>query len=541
MSTNAISEEKQRQTEGEPPARELAPSILREDEPSAVRLLGMFGLVFALVGADLLLWAVFHRSALHGLYGLLARAGGKTAPEGLGTLGTLMGTVFFAGGLVAMLLHSALEKEAQLRRVYGLFGVVWLVLGVLGILFQMAHVAWAANLFLPGVAAVTLGLLFVLAFVHNEPATDWREMAVGGVGILGGVMALVGFLGGNIFAAFLLPEGFVLLLLGLAFLSAFLVARGSDDDLAYRVGLGVGGLGALVFLVALVRSIAQASAGYFVPNGVVLGGMGLLYVLVYVLLFVDNPVVVMARRELAAFFYSPIAYLVLLGFTFVGWLCLWQFLVQALPQEGLEPLFEPIVRVFFFGLVPVVAVIFIVPVLTMRLLSEERRTGTLEVLLTGPVSEWSVVLSKFLAALAFFLILWVPWALFLVALRIQVGQPFDIRPLLCFLVALLFTGANFVGMGLFFSCVTRNQIIAAVLTFAGMFGLLFIFIAVRQANPAEPSSAYWVPILTHMSFPHLWFDSLDGKLDPAFLLYHLSAAVFWVFLTVKVLEARRWS
>src|SRR5947209_6700894 len=157
----------------------------------------------------------------------------------------------------------------------------------------------------------------------------------------------------------------------------------------------------------------------------------------------------------------------------------------------------------------------------MRLLSEERRTGTLEVLLTAPVSETSVVLSKFLAALLFFLLLWVPWGLLLVALRLIGGEPFDYRPLLSFSIALVCTGAAFVGMGVFFSSVTRNQIISAVLTFAGMLTLSFVIVAPQLIRPQNPNSA-WIAVFDHASYIKLWQDSLKGKLEFKYPLFHLS-------------------
>ena len=90
---------------------------------------------------------------------------------------------------------------------------------------------------------------------------------------------------------------------------------------------------------------------------------------------------------------------------------------------------------------------FLVPALTMRLLSEEKRTGTLEVLLTAPVNEAAVVLSKFLACWLFFMLCWVPTGLYLIALRVEGGQPFDYRPLLSFYLAVGASGAAFIAIG----------------------------------------------------------------------------------------------
>jgi ABC-type transport system involved in multi-copper enzyme maturation permease subunit len=255
----------------------------------------------------------------------------------------------------------------------------------------------------------------------------------------------------------------------------------------------------------------------------------------------DRPIVVLTRRELATFFYSPIAYIVLIGLTCVAWIYFWLFLSQVViqMQRGI-PVVEPIVQHYIFGLFPVILMIFVVPVLTMRLLSEEKRTGTLEVLLTAPVNETAVVLSKFLASLVFLLLAWLPWGLFLVALRVEDGKPFDFRPLLSFGIAMTFMGAGFMSMGLFFSSLTRNQIASAVLAFVGMIlltGLALIEFNMENSAPTNP----WVTVLAQVSYLELWIHSLEGQLNPRLLVYHLSATVLWLFMTVKVLESRRWS
>jgi ABC-type transport system involved in multi-copper enzyme maturation permease subunit len=205
---------------------------------------------------------------------------------------------------------------------------------------------------------------------------------------------------------------------------------------------------------------------------------------------------------------------------------------------------EPIVG-RYFGVMPIICLIFIVPVITMRLLSEERRTGTLEVLLTAPVREVTVVLSKFIAAWVFFMLTWVPWTLYLVALRVEGGQPFDYRPLFSFFIVLAVLGAGFVSMGLFFSSLTKSQIAAAVLTFAGMLlatlvSWLRAIIVMRQSVEA-PEQQPWAVVLRHLAYLETWEQSLSGSLVPKYLLFYLSAAILGLFLTVKVLEARKWA
>jgi ABC-type transport system involved in multi-copper enzyme maturation permease subunit len=281
---------------------------------------------------------------------------------------------------------------------------------------------------------------------------------------------------------------------------------------------------------------AGGPAAYFLPGGLLLMAVGLLYLAFAVGICSDARYVVMVRRELSAYFYSPIAYLVLFGMTVIGW---WTYATfSSLLIEFMErsrPIPEPIVFNFIVDFYPVMSLLFVVPALTMRLLSEERRTGTLEVMLTAPVDERTVVLSKFTAALVFFLFLWIPWGLFLIALRVEGGQPFDYRPLLSFSVILVCTSAALLSMGLFFSSLTRNQIVAAVLSFMGMMLMLGLYFVQNQVGPT------WQTVFAQLSFVDQWIQSLRGKLYLRSVIAQLSITVFWLFLTVKALEARKWS
>ena len=181
-----------------------------------------------------------------------------------------------------------------------------------------------------------------------------------------------------------------------------------------------------------------------------------------------------------------------------------------------------------------------VPGLTMRLMAEERRSGTLEVLLTAPVSEASIILSKFLATWLFFLITWVPSAMFLVALRVETGVPFDYRPLLSFYLALAAQGVGFLAIGLFFSTLTRNQIVAFVFTFVVMLGFLLCYMLREEASPVGLIQFIQV-FLGRLSFIHVWRESLSGQLPVRDVLLWISVGVFFLFLSVKVLEIRKWS
>lgn len=496
-----------------PFGQELAPSAVRADEPGAARLVGMVGLCATIAGILILLlnWIMGPR-----------------------ILPTSASTWFFLVGVACLLFHAARDADVQIRRTYGALGGLLVVLAI-GFSFISFGEPFG-SLFLPiATPAYLLGLFFLLPFARHETDPAWRRNVVIGVTIVGAGLALAGLVGGSISGRFLFPYGAVAALLGLLYLWAAVGLYGSAADLGYRLALAAGVLGGLVAVAALVRS--GVGNRYLVPDGLVLVGLGMLYVMLSVGICSERQVVVLTRRDLSAYFYSPIAYLVLFGMTVICWFSYWLFVSDLAQASAMnQPKSEPILGDYIITLLPVVAVMFVVPAITMRLLSEEQRTGTMEVMLTAPVNESTVVLSKFASGLVFFLFLCLPLAVFLIPLRVEGGQPFDVLPLVSFFVALLCSGAAFVSMGLFFSSLTRNQIVAAVLTFMGMVLLLVLYFMVRsQMFSSAVSTA-----LRQFSFIHLWLGSLTGKLYLRDLLGQLSMAALWLFLTVKVLESRKW-
>jgi ABC-2 type transport system permease protein len=534
MSGKAITEKKP-ERDAQPsrwqPMRETAPSILREDEPRIARIVGLIGICSLVLGTVALV--------------SFAYSYGSRIGPGLGSL-------FAVVGLGGLLFHAARDHDLQVRRLYGAFGLMWLIVAAL-VTALPTRVGPAGTLFLPyGFLSLSLALLFLLAFAHNESEAVWRDRTVRLLGFAGALVALTGFIGGTISNEFLVPNGLVLALLGLGYLWAFVGSQGTGSDAGYWTGVAMGLGGLLVLLITLGRAAlpplfhswgwlsARPDSTYVASGGILLMGLGFLYAALAAMLCSDNAFAVMTRRELAAFFYSPIAYIVMCALVLAGGFQFWSFFDILLSQTlGGRPVAEPILRYYVISFITVVCVMFVVPALTMRLLSEEKRTGTLEVLLTAPPSEAAVVLSKFLAALVFFMALWIPWGLFLVALRVEGGQPFDYRPLFSFTIALAASGASFVSMGLFFSSLSRNQIVAAVLTFIGMVALVFVYFMINSSM--VPQEGPWKTILTHTSFIDLWMETLRGKLALRDLLFPVSATIFWLFLTVKVLEARRWS
>jgi hypothetical protein len=137
------------------------------------------------------------------------------------------------------------------------------------------------------------------------------------------------------------------------------------------------------------------------------------------------------------------------------------------------------------------------------------------------------------------MLIWGVWLLFLLDVRVEAGRPFEYRPLISFYLALAASGAAFLSMGLFFSCLTRNQIVAAALTFVGMVAWIGLFLIARDV-PEESTKAAVLNHLSFVSFVQLWVESLRGRLHVRDLIIQTSIAVFFTFLSIKVLEARRW-
>ena len=167
----------------------------------------------------------------------------------------------------------------------------------------------AGDLFGLGYVGMVLGLLFQIAFLRNETVPQIRDVTQYALGGVGALLAVVGLLLGYLLAEstadFLLPSGLLLALLGLAFLVACVSVKGTSDEWSYRIGLAIGGLGAFVVVLALVRSLLpgwfrSSSVNFLLPWGLLLMTMGVVYILTAIGLVSDNRVVVMMRREIGA-------------------------------------------------------------------------------------------------------------------------------------------------------------------------------------------------------------------------------------------------
>jgi ABC-2 type transport system permease protein len=230
---------------------------------------------------------------------------------------------------------------------------------------------------------------------------------------------------------------------------------------------------------------------------------------------------VIAKRELKAFFVSPIAYIVGAAFLFITGL-FFVFTVTIGNTASFLQVFN----------VTSVILLFVAPILTMRLLAEEARSGTLELLMTAPVRDWEVVLGKFLATFVFFIGLLILTSYFLFLLT-WYGNP-DIPVTLAGYVGIIFLGAMLISLGLLTSALSDNQIIAAVL---GIALSLSFWLAGGLATVFEGPLSQ---LLAYLSVQEHLGDFILGLITSANIVYFLSMTATALFLTIRILEVRRW-
>ncbi len=242
-------------------------------------------------------------------------------------------------------------------------------------------------------------------------------------------------------------------------------------------------------------------------------------------------------RELAAYFLAPMAYLVLLAFQLVAALNFWELVdILSSPQREFSSVRDPMSTYIPGSPAFWIAIMVSIPMLTMRLFAEERRQGTIEALLTVPVTETEVVIAKWLAGSIMYFALLVPFFMYLPFLFFQGKYNFDLGPILALAIGLSTMGMMFVSIGLFLSSLTRNQIIAAIWTFVVLLLLVVIFplayqFAAQQHYPGAEAIRF-VAVLDQIRSFGL------GQLDLRYLAVHLSVCIFMLSLTVKVLEMR---
>jgi ABC-2 type transport system permease protein len=240
------------------------------------------------------------------------------------------------------------------------------------------------------------------------------------------------------------------------------------------------------------------------------------------------------KRELFAFFVTPLAWVLITVFLFVQgmhFFLLVDHFASASQLSDQTPL-----QAFFGNTVLLYLVLFLlVPPMTMRVFAEERRSGTIESLMTAPVSSVAVVLAKYLAVLTTYTAMWLPTALYLVILK-QTGE-IDWRAASAAYLGVLLVGAGYSSIGVLMSAITKSQFLALVLTAMVILALFILGIGefvTREGTMMHDVCAH-VSVWAHMN------DFASGVVDSRRLVFYGSLVVLPLFATVRAVDAWRWA
>jgi ABC-2 type transport system permease protein len=247
------------------------------------------------------------------------------------------------------------------------------------------------------------------------------------------------------------------------------------------------------------------------------------------------------KKELRLYFTSPVAYVILTIFLLIAgyfFFSIFSFFTRASMQMAMNPqmgrdlnVTDAVLRPLFSNLS--VILLLLMPLVTMRLFAEERRSGTIELLLTYPVRDGAVLVGKYLAAFTMYGAMvagTLAYPIMLVSFtRVEWG------PLLTGYLGLLLMGGMFLAVGLFASSLTENQVVAAIVTF----GVLLMFWIIGWT--AEFAGGPMGTVLTHLSILEHNDTFAKGVLDTKDILYYVNFTVLALFLALRSLESRRWS
>jgi ABC-2 type transport system permease protein len=251
-------------------------------------------------------------------------------------------------------------------------------------------------------------------------------------------------------------------------------------------------------------------------------------------------ILAIAHKELKAYFASPIAYIVIGCFTLLyGFFfnVMLRYFLQAslqMSQFGGGPQSANVNEMMIRPLMQndLIMVLFIAPMITMRTYAEEKRSGTMELLLTSPLTDLQIVLGKFIGAMALYAVTLVV-TLIPIALLYRFGTP-EWKPILTSYLGLFLFGGCFLSAGMFISSLTRNQIIAATVSF-----FVFLFLWVIDwigsfSGPTVSALTNYLSVVQHVD------DFWKGVIDTTHVIYYLSFMAFGLFLTAKSLDTERW-
>ena len=249
-------------------------------------------------------------------------------------------------------------------------------------------------------------------------------------------------------------------------------------------------------------------------------------------------ILAIAGKELRSYFASSIAYIIIGLFALLfGWffyVYLHVFVEQSQRMQmmggGTVNVNEQMIR----GVLQNAAVIilFVMPMITMRTYSEEKRSGTIELLLTSPLTDFEIIMGKFLGAMGLFTAMLLVTMIDM-AILFRLGNP-EWRPIAAGYLGLLLMGGCFISVGLLISSLTKNQIVAGVMTFAVFLMLWVINWLADSSGPTGQAVLSFLSITAHFD------DFTKGIIDTKHVIYYLSFITFGLFLTAKSVDSERW-
>lgn len=246
-----------------------------------------------------------------------------------------------------------------------------------------------------------------------------------------------------------------------------------------------------------------------------------------------NGLIAVYRREMLSLWVTPLAWVLLFIFLLLQGASFYQILLHFASFSNVSIDEGPVQAYFGQSLFLVLSLLLVCPALTMRLFAEERRSGTIESLLTAPVSATSVVLAKYIATVSTYALMWAPTVLYIVILR-KTGAV-DWHVVLSSYLGVLGVGAGYLAVGTLMSAMTRSQLIAMMLTVLVIFGLLILGIGERifDPGPLHDLSAQ-VSVLSQMD------EMSKGIIDLRRLVFDGSLVALPLFVTIRVVDSWRW-
>jgi ABC-2 type transport system permease protein len=245
-----------------------------------------------------------------------------------------------------------------------------------------------------------------------------------------------------------------------------------------------------------------------------------------------------AQKELKAYFASPIAYIIIGFFALVfGWFFFvsLDFFMRVSMQMGMPG--QGQVNINTMAIRPLmqnvsVVALFVLPLITMRTYSEEKRSGTIELLLTSPLTDFQIIMGKFLGTVALYAMM-LGVTFIHIGILFYFGNP-ELKPILAGYLGLLLMGASFLSVGLLISSLTKNQIVAGMITFA-------VLLLLWTVNWMSESAGPWTQkILAALSITEHFDDFSKGIISLSQIVYYLSFISFGLFLTAKSVDSERW-